>query len=217
MLSQLRDNLYSGSTVDEKRGEFPRHAAVLIALTDNERSPSVILTKRADHLNNHSGEVALPGGKWESQDESLLVTALRETEEEIGLAPGLVEVVGTLPAAHTWQGVVVTPYVGVVPEVLDLTVNRNELDAIFNVPLQFFLDDVRSRTDVFPLTNGEVWSPAYDFDGYEIWGFTARLMLNFLNEYMDAGLSRVNAASEKDWSKEAAYIESRNKAMQNRR
>ncbi|MEC8427865.1 MAG: CoA pyrophosphatase, partial [Pseudomonadota bacterium] len=217
MLSQLRDNLQTGSTIDEKRGQYPKHAAVLIALTDNELSPSVILTKRADHLNNHSGEVALPGGKWEDQDDSLLVTALRETHEEIGLAPNLVDVVGTLPPAHTWQGVEVTPYVGVVPEELDLTVNRNELDAIFNVPLQFFLDDVRSRTDIFPRTNGEVWSPAYDFDGYEIWGFTARLMLNFLNEYMGAGLSRVNAAREKDWAKEVAYVESRRKAMQNRR
>lgn len=217
MLSQLRDNLQSGSTLDEKRGEFPRHAAVLIALTDNELAPSVILTRRADHLNNHSGEVALPGGKWEQEDESLLVTALRESQEEIGLAPDLVEVVATLPAAQTWQGVEVTPYVGVVPEQLDLTVNRNELDAIFTVPLQFFLDDVRSRTDIFPRTNGVVWSPAYDFEGFEIWGFTARLMLNFLNEGLGAGLSRNNTAREKDWAKEVAYVESRRKAMQNRR
>lgn len=99
---------------------------------------SVILTKRADHLNSHSGEVSLPGGKWELQDDSLMRTALRETHEEIGMEPHWVDVISTLPVAHTWQGIEVTPYVGIVAENLPLTPNPNELDAIFEVPLSFF-------------------------------------------------------------------------------
>ncbi|GAA5316870.1 MAG: CoA pyrophosphatase [Candidatus Pelagadaptatus aseana] len=199
--------------MNQKRGSHPKHAAVLLALTSNEQNPSVILTKRAMHLNNHSGEVSLPGGKWEDQDESLMRTALRETHEEIGMQPDWVDVICNLPVAHTWQGIEVTPYVGVVAENLPLQPNPDELDAIFEVPLSFFLKDQRTRTDVFPREGGAVWSPAYDYQGYEIWGFTARLMVEFLNQFWGSELSRTNPAREKDWSKDPIYIERRKQAL----
>jgi 8-oxo-dGTP pyrophosphatase MutT (NUDIX family) len=213
MLSQLTANMKASTPLDKKHGKHPRNAAVLLALTSNESNPSVILTKRADHLNSHSGEVSLPGGKWELQDDSLMRTALRETHEEIGMEPHWVDVISTLPVAHTWQGIEVTPYVGIVAENLPLTPNPNELDAIFEVPLSFFLEDRRTRTDVFPREEGDVWSPAYDFDGYEIWGFTARLMVEFLNQFWGSSLSRANPAREKDWSKDPIYIERRRQAL----
>lgn len=209
MLKLLKQNLRAAphkSATNIDLGDVG-HAAVLLALTDNEENPEVILTKRAVHLNSHSGEVSLPGGKWEVSDTDLLQTALRESWEEIDIEPSSVEVLGSLSVAHTWQAIKVAPYVGVVPEDIILKPNPDEIEAIFKVPLRFFLEDNRLRTDVFPRPNGQVWSPAYDFDGYEIWGFTARLMINFLNDYCDANIQCDNAAPVKDWSHIAAQLE----------
>jgi 8-oxo-dGTP pyrophosphatase MutT (NUDIX family) len=208
MLKSLKKNILAAphaSTTNVERGEVG-YAAVLLAITDNEESPEVILTKRAVHLNSHSGEVSLPGGKWETSDADLLQTALRESWEEIDLQPSSVEVIGSLSAAYTWQAIKVAPFVGVVSESIILKPNPNEIDSIFKVPLRFFLEDKRIRTDVFPHPSGQVWSPAYEFDGYEIWGFTARLMINFLNDFCAANIQSENSAPIKDWAHIAAQL-----------
>ncbi len=199
MLQQLKYYLDSTGHQPPAAHQLDMPAAVLIPITDNPSQPSVILTRRADHLSSHSGEVSLPGGKWEPQDENLLQTALRETREEIGLCPSQVEVLGALPIYQTWRGVNVVPFVGVVPTNAKLTPNEGELDAIFEVPLAFFLDDPRIRTDVFQRTIGHTWSPAYQFDEYEIWGFTARVLVSFLNDALDLGIGRDSSAPVKDW------------------
>ncbi|MGH1371086.1 MAG: CoA pyrophosphatase [Cellvibrionaceae bacterium] len=201
MLQQLRSYLAASSVQAPEATDLSKPAAVLIALTDSPDNPSIVLTRRSQHLSSHSGEVSLPGGKWDFEDGSLETTALREAHEEIGLDPGLVEVLGALPVFQTWQGVEVTPIVGVVPETLNLTPNLDELDAIFQVPVQFFLDDQRLRTDIFERKIGHIWSPAYEFEGFEIWGFTARLLVNFIGEAFDAQIQRDNPAPVKDWTR----------------
>ncbi len=201
MLQQLRSYLAASTVQAPKATDLSKPAAVLIAVTNTPENPSIVLTRRSQHLSSHSGEVSLPGGKWDPEDGSLKTTALRETHEEIGLEPGLVEVLGALPVFQTWQGIEVTPFVGVVPEKLVLTPNLDELDAIFQVPLQFFIDDQRLRTDIFERNVGHVWSPAYEFDGFEIWGFTARLLVNFISGAFDVDIGRDNPAPVKDWSK----------------
>jgi len=201
MLQQLRSYLAASTVQAPKAADLSKPAAVLIAVTNTPDNPSVVLTRRSQHLSSHSGEVSLPGGKWDPEDGSLRTTALREAHEEIGLEPGLVEVLGALPVFQTWQGIEVTPFVGVVPEKLVLTPNLDELDAIFQVPLQFFIDDQRLRTDIFERNVGHVWSPAYEFDGFEIWGFTARLLVNFISGAFDVDIGRDNPAPVKDWSK----------------
>lgn len=200
MLNRVRSYLAESSLAAPIVGQIDSPAAVLIAITDSATEPMVVLTKRAENLSTHSGEVSLPGGKWESQDRTLEQTALREAHEEIGLDPRLVEVLGPLPVFQTWRGVNVAPFVGVVPSGLQLTPNPGELDAIFQVPLSFFESDQRIRTDLFERDIGHVWSPAYDFEGYEIWGFTARLLVNFLNDALGLGIDRENPAPVKDWS-----------------
>ena len=209
MLKLLKNNIRAvpqASTADIELGDVG-YAAVLLAITDNEENPEVILTKRAVHLNSHSGEVSLPGGKWETSDADLLQTALRESWEEIDLQPSSVDVLGSLSAAYTWQSIKVAPFVGVVPEGVILKPNPNEIDSIFKVPLRFFLEDKRIRTDVFPHPSGQVWSPAYEFDGYEIWGFTARLMINFVNDFCGAKIQCENSAPIKDWTHIVAQLE----------
>lgn len=200
MLQQLRSHLAASSLQAPNAADLNKPAAVLIALTNTPENPSVVLTRRSQNLSSHSGEVSLPGGKWDPEDGSLEITALREAHEEIGLEPELVEVLGALPVFQTWQGVQVAPIVAVVPEILTLTPNLDELDAIFQVPLQFFLDDRRLRTDIFERKVGHIWSPAYEFEGFEIWGFTARLLVNFISEAFDVEIKRENPAPVKDWS-----------------
>src|SRR5690554_6770343 len=116
-------------------GIFPSQASVFILFTDDPHSPELIFTRRARHLNSHPGEVAFPGGMWESADTSLLQTALRETQEEIGVVPARVKLLGACTPRSTHAGVRVTPFVGVVPADTEFVANLDELDAVFRVPV----------------------------------------------------------------------------------
>ena len=165
------------------------HAAVLLALTD-EPDPQVILTLRSQQLSSHSGEVSLPGGRWDETDPSLRYTALRETHEEIGLPAEEVRILGPLWTRSTRWQIQVTPWLGVVPPNAVLTPNPGELDAIFHVPLSFFLEDPRVRTDRITIDNTRVYLPAYEYQGYEIWGFTAGVLTEFLVRVLDAPIGR---------------------------
>ncbi|MCX2779893.1 NUDIX hydrolase [Microbulbifer thermotolerans] len=161
------------------------HAAVLLALTD-EPDPQVILTKRSANLSTHSGEVSLPGGRWDETDPSLEYTALREAEEEISLPAECVRMLGPLwPRTTRWQ-VHVTPWVGVISPDIPLKPNPGELDAIFRVPLSFFFADPRIRTDRITIDKRNIYLPAYQYRGYEIWGFTAGVLTEFLVKILGA-------------------------------
>jgi len=163
-------------------------AAVLLAMTDDPINPEIILTQRAQHLSTHSGEVSFPGGKLDEVDRSLRETALRESWEEIGLDPLSVEVLGQLPSVHTLWKYEVTTIVGIVPTNAPLTANLGEIDSIFKVPVKYFLTDQRTRTDRFQRGDVDFWAPVYHYEGYEIWGFTAGILVNFLNQIYDAGI-----------------------------
>lgn len=165
------------------RGE----AAVLLALT-REPDPHLVLTRRAVHMNSHRGQVAFPGGKWEEGDTSLLATALRESEEEIALPSGEVEVVARLPQRRTRLGIQVTPYMGFIKPGLPLVADPGELDAVFSVPLSYLLESnhlIKKQVDVL---GNWCWMPCYHYDGYTIWGFTLTVLVDMLNRIFDAGL-----------------------------
>ncbi|AWF80411.1 CoA pyrophosphatase [Microbulbifer sp. A4B17] len=165
------------------------HAAVLIALTE-EPDPQVILTKRSANLSTHSGEVSLPGGRWDATDPSLQFTALREAEEEVSLPMDDVRVLGPLwPRTTRWQ-VHVTPWVGIISPDIQLSPNPGELDAVFRVPLSFFLADPRIRTDRIIIDNQAIYLPAYRYEDYEIWGFTAGVLTEFLVKILGASIGR---------------------------
>lgn len=199
MLSQIKARIAATEITPLRFEAREARAAVLLALTDIEDDPQVVLTKRAEHLSSHSGEVSLPGGKCDPEDSSFEQTALRETWEEIGLPPEQVEVLSPLHMIATRQGVPVAPYVGIVPAQAELIPNPDELDAIFHLPLSFLLADNRIRTDIYHRDGLTFWSPAYEFEGYEVWGFTARLLVEFANSFLDAGIGRRNSAPIKDW------------------
>lgn len=158
-----------------------------MAITQNRNNPEMILTRRSQKLNVHSGQVAFPGGKQDGSDGSLLATALRETEEEIGLAPGRVEVVGQLDQVISRYGFVVTPFVGLIPEDAPMQANPDEIESIFRVPLSFFIDGPTPDIDELSFRDWKLKVPRWLFGDYVIWGLTAMVIANMLNLAFDTG------------------------------
>jgi len=195
MLALLRQQMSGFQPMDHWRdASFRAEAAVLLAFTD-EPDTQLILTRRADHLKSHRGEVALPGGKIDPTDTSVVVTALRESEEEIGLLPASVDVLGQLDPMVTRFGVKVTPVVGVIAPDTRLVPNPDELDSIFRVPMDFFLREEPARMDRGTVNGHAVTVPRWHWQGYEIWGVTAIILVNFMNRVLgkqiDTGVERL--------------------------
>ena len=163
-------------------------AAVLIAITDEE-SPEIIYTLRSNKVSSHQGEVSFPGGMKEDSDSSLSVTALRESEEEIGLPQDCVTILGSLDTMVSRFNISVTPFVGVIPKNVELNVNSEEIEACFRVPLSFLLEDKRYRNDKINRNGETFYMPAYKYSSYVIWGLTAMITVNFLNRALDAGIN----------------------------
>lgn len=147
-------------------------AAVLIPIVKREQL-SVLFTVRASHLNNHAGQISFPGGRYDDTDRDLTETALRESEEEIGLTRDKVEVIGCMPVFRTISRYQVTPFVGLVDKELDLTVNASEVDEVFEVPLAFLTDESRILTHMVKRDKYEY--PVYFIPWQDkmIWGATA--------------------------------------------
>lgn len=167
--------------------DYPE-AGILVPVTDNATEPQIIFTQRAAHLKTHRGQVAFPGGKRDLEDATLLDTALRESWEEIGLQRGDVRVLGKLSQVVSRYGIVVTPFVGLVPEGTAFEPNLEELDSVFKVPISFFLEDRRLRTDTLSFLNYTLYVPCYEWQGYHIWGMSAIVLVDLLNTAFDAGI-----------------------------
>ncbi|SMF35405.1 NTP pyrophosphohydrolases including oxidative damage repair enzymes [Alteromonadaceae bacterium Bs31] len=161
--------------------EFLNQAAVLLAISKRaDGAEQILLTLRAEHLASHSGEVCFPGGMWEKEDPDLCTTALREANEEVGLNPSAVEVFAELKPSYTGAGTRVTPFVGRVCASQSLYANPAELQDLFWLPLEVLRSDLRVRTDIFKMGGAEYWAPVYEYAGYTIWGFTARVLVEFM-------------------------------------
>ncbi|MEN0105891.1 MAG: CoA pyrophosphatase [Pseudomonas sp.] len=184
MLQRVRD--YQPVVLGTDRS-FPE-AAVLVPITRSD-SPELVLTLRASGLSTHGGEVAFPGGRRDPEDSDLVATALREAQEEIGLPPGLVEVIGPLSSLVSRHGIQVTPYVGVVPDFVDYQANDGEIAAVFSVPLEFFRTDPREVTHRIDYRGRDWYVPSYRYGEYKIWGLTAIMVVELVNLLYDAGIS----------------------------
>ncbi|MEW6341747.1 MAG: CoA pyrophosphatase [Pseudomonadota bacterium] len=172
---------------DARWKEFgdPRVAAVLVPLVVRNGGLTVLLTQRADHLNDHAGQVSFPGGRHEPSDANATATALREAQEEVGLDPARVEVLGCLPDYLTGTGFRVTPVVGLVHPPFTLEADSLEVAEVFEVPLGFLMDPSHHEVRVFRWDGGErrffaMPYPRGDMAGhYFIWGATAGMLRNF--------------------------------------
>ena len=163
-------------------------AAVLLPILASDR-PELVLTLRASSLGAHAGEVAWPGGRHDPEDDDLLVTALRETHEEIGIAPGDVEVLGELRPFISKFGLLVTPYVGIVAAGTPMAPNPDELEAVFSVPIEYLVTDPRTDTDILERHGERHEVPVYHYDGFRIWGLTAMILREFLIKGVGANIA----------------------------
>ncbi len=185
ILTRLRQNLPELETHvigDADHNADSLNAAVLAAFTQGGSEPELILTQRSKDMRSHAGEVAFPGGKIERVDNTLVDTALRESQEEIGLLPHQVEVIGQIEAMHSRQGVKVQPIIGLVDADLDFEPTSEELDSVFKVPVSLFYDDSAKIIHRFEMNNSLIEMPAFRFQDYTIWGLTAAMIVKILNQ-----------------------------------
>ena len=159
-------------------------AAVLIPLFERRGELHIVYIRRSDHVASHRGQVAFPGGRVDAVDATLLDAALREAHEEVGIHPSTVEVVGAFATMQTTtSGIVVAPFVGVIPHDTQLKPQLSEVAQIFDVPLTA-LRDPKYRGDYEWKTEGPAARtskfPAILYGGQTIWGLTLRITLNLL-------------------------------------
>lgn len=157
-------------------------ASVLVPLIEVNGELEIILTKRASHLRHHAGQISFPGGRQESHDNSIIDTALREAEEEIGLDRKVVNIVGQLTPLHTISGFYVNPIIGFVTETTLLTADTNEVAEIFNVPLSYLLSSPNHFK--IPVYHKKQSYPVHfmPYQQYNIWGATASILSDLMSQ-----------------------------------
>jgi 8-oxo-dGTP pyrophosphatase MutT (NUDIX family) len=160
----------------------PAQASVLVPIVLREE-PTVLLTERTTHLSTHSGQIAFPGGKRDDTDADAAHTALREAEEEIGLAAEWAEVIGEMPTYTTGTRFIITPVVALVRPDHRLTLNPFEVADAFEVPLRFLMNPAHHRRHAFEWQGvRREWLSMPYMDGATerfIWGATAAMLRNF--------------------------------------
>ncbi len=163
-----------------------RPAAVLLPLFVRDGEDMILFTRRTEKLNHHSGEISFPGGAWHVDDAGLAATALRETEEEMGIAVSDVRLLGRLDDCISVHGYHVAPFVGTFPYPYRYRVNRDEIAEVIEIPLArlrepaiYHEEDWRHRGRVFPVG-------FYTVDRHQIWGLTAAILRQFLHRVFTA-------------------------------
>ncbi len=178
MLNKIRQGLAEHKPL--KNLQINKQASVLIPLLESEGELFVLLTQRSEKLRSHAGQVSFPGGKQDTQDENSLETALRETFEEIGLNKKNIEIIGTLDQILSLHYYLVTPFVGLIPENFVSIPNADEIEAVFKVPLTFFMNGDNHWTEEFKTPIATVLVHHFNFQNFDIWGLTAKLILRLL-------------------------------------
>ena len=170
----------------ENEGAAPMPAAVLVPIVDRP-DPTVILTERPETMRKHPGQISFPGGRIDPGDDGPIAAALREAEEEIGLPPDAVEIIGLADVYRTITGFEVTPVVGIVPPDLPLSPHPGEVAAMFEAPLHYLLDPAHQHA------RSAIWRGQarhyyeIDYEGRRIWGATAAMIVNLSRRLELAG------------------------------
>lgn len=156
-------------------------AAVLLPLIHLREQWHLVYTLRSVRLHDHSGQVSFPGGSWESADSDLIATALREAHEEIGLDPTATRVLGCMARMAMVTRFLVTPVVAIVDWPTPLTINPDEVDRVFSIPLDWHADPANREYRVHT-HGGTDFDVLYfkNYDGEIVWGATARMTMDFL-------------------------------------
>ena len=178
-LVRLRDRLAQRRAIEIDAPELKR-ASVLIPIIRDREQYALIFSRRAENLQAHSGQIAFPGGGVE-EGETLTDAALREAEEEVGIPPRAVELIGRLDDLVTNSGFLVAPFVAVVHERIEYVMQESEVAEVFEVPIEALLD--ARYPEVRYITFRKKRYPAYfyPYNSYDIWGLTGRIVKTFLD------------------------------------
>lgn len=164
-----------------------RPAAVLMPIVNRPEGPTVLLTQRTAHLKKHAGQISFPGGGVEPDDVNHVETALRETEEEIGLSRRHVTLLGRLSMYETSTAYGVTPVVGWIEPPFELKVDSFEVAEVFEAPLAFVLDRQNHVKETAVRDGMRRWYYVMPYEGRRIWGATAGMLVNFADMMKAAG------------------------------
>ena len=152
-------------------------AEVLIPIIERPDGLTVLLTQRSSELRLHAGQVSFPGGRMEGSDADIVMTALREAHEEVGIHPDTVEVAGYLDPAPTVTGYAVTPVVGLLGQSVSIRIDPGEVEAAFEVPLDFLLDKGNQQDSVRLFEGVELKIVEFNYNDRRIWGATALMIM----------------------------------------
>ncbi|MCX8996597.1 CoA pyrophosphatase [Rhizobiaceae bacterium BDR2-2] len=170
------DHLINPGAHDFVLGLALKDAAVLVPVVDHGEDARVIFTQRTSKLRKHSGQIAFPGGGIDPDDRSPEQAALREAEEEIGLAGDHVETVSRLPHYLSFTGFRITPVLSVVRPGFRLRLNPDEVDEVFEVPLSFLMDPKNHERGTRPFAGADRFYYSIPYEGRNIWGITASIV-----------------------------------------
>lgn len=162
--------------------DFPgfRHAAVLILLFPKDEGLSVLLTVRTDSVETHKGQISCPGGMTDPGDADAIDTALRETEEELGIPRASIEILGQVDDAFTPAGFIITPVVGYANELPKWTASAAEVKEVIDAPLSLFVNRATARREFRSVgsISGYIWF--FNHGEHLIWGATAGMIVNLV-------------------------------------
>ncbi len=156
-------------------------AAVLIPVVDHADGLTVLLTRRSEHLDHHPGQISFPGGRRENGDASPVATAIRETREEIGLDARHIHVLGGMDRIHSNSGFCITPIIALVQPGYRLKIDSFEVDDVFTVPLNFFLQETNYKYRSIVYNEKRHAFHELHYQGRRIWGITAGILASFRN------------------------------------
>lgn len=160
-------------------------AAILLPLHETNGEYYILFTRRTEKVEHHKGQISFPGGAYEKSDGNLLNTALRESKEEIGLNPELVDVLGELDdTVTTSTGYIISPFVGWIPWPITLTPDPVEVEEIIDVPVSILLNKDYQRQEIRSINGKQIVMYFYHYKNRVIWGQTAKILHQFLDVFI---------------------------------
>ncbi len=177
-LEQIQQALDKANYVTPKTTQL-QPSAVLVPIVERPAGLQLILTQRAEHLKHHPGQISFPGGRMDDTDKNLIHTALRETDEEIGIPESKIEVIGKLGLQPTITKFMIQPIVGLVESDYQFRVNHDEVDEAFEVPLDFLFKPANQIKSYREFQGIQFPVYAMPYQGRNIWGATAQIIVNF--------------------------------------
>ena len=154
-------------------------------LIDRQNGLNILFTERALHLRHHPGQISFPGGRYEQSDDSLQQTALRETQEEVGILRSQVSIFGSLPNLPTISGFVVSPFLGFVDRDHNILIDQQEVRSIFEVPLSYLLDPNNFYKQHLFANKKRHFTYCIPYQNRLIWGATAQMLKNLQEHLSD--------------------------------